>query len=1016
MADEANGGESLTTESLLGMTDERLDRLLAAWRTTRELAPTVLTVSPNGPFTEIAQLMSDLSLATEAARLLSAREPTHTFGVSRGGPAGVLYLSQHVASGTTDPEEGLRLLTELQIEDDDLLGICVFALHDERHQMTGSSLTLLNLAGLASNASDLGAKLLSLGARIVRAQGSLENALKFIELAEDRLKGGAHDEMLAGVLVESTSILGELLRLDDALDRARLAVDVSRRIEAGGLLAYAELNAAATLIGLGRFLEAEDMLSSLIPHLELSGDLQAIQVAHLNLERISAHRLQETVENLEEELAALLTAARKYQQRSQEEEWRRTLLEAYRRSAAAPPSPMTMRAAQAYAAALISDGETSSAREVVENAIRRASATDRIAQGATVGLLLAEALLTIEDVDAAADHLVQAHEQSSRVGDQENVTMCLLGLVRVDSARGNLDEASDHMLRALDLLSGMPGSHDLAESLERAITAFQQSMQQFPRAGSDPSSMMAAVAGRLISRHEVTGSSEDLDHAIDFLRESSARGGGDQLSHASRLTMLGAALTTRFEETLSRSSLDEAIQALEVALRMLNISTSLRFECLTNLGNALRHRYGQNHTYHDLERGVQLLEEAVTCTPEEPEELTLAMVNLGHQLRARFTANGTIADLDRAIQLYEKAVQCSGSNPSYRAMALSGLGNGLRDRFVRRRARQDIDRAVEVCSAAANLILPTSVKRATILSNLGSFLRDRYLLTIAELGPAMRALGEVSVSLNLRAERGQGRYIVNTPGLDGDALSQAFDDLDAAIDALEEASAATSLHSSTRSDCLSNLGICYLDRFDRFGYEADHERAIECCDAAVASDPQSAKRALYLNNLANCLVTSQMADYPGHSKRASAVYRESCLAGLESYPEVALVAAGNWHRLAMKTWDWSTAAVAAGYGLAAMEQLFRAQLTRADKETWLKDCLGLQVRAAFARIKSGDWTGAVEAIEAGRAMLSSEAMDLTRANLSQLKRTGRAELAARYETAAGRWIRFATQTSPAGRR
>jgi tetratricopeptide (TPR) repeat protein len=1008
MADGVISGVSLTTEWLRGMTDEQLDRHLAAWRTTRELSPAALTASPNGPFTEIAQVMSGLPLAAEAARLLSAREPTDTLGVSGGGPAGALYLSQHVADGTIVPEEGLRLLTELQIEDDDLLGICVFALHDERHQMTGSSLTMLNLAGLASNAVDLGAKLLLLGARIVSAQGSEESALKFIEAAEDRMNEGAHDEMLARLLVESASILGGLQYLDDALVRARMAIDLSQRVEAGSVLAYAELNAAATLIGLGRLLEAEDILSSLIPRLELSGDRQAIRVAHQNLERISAHRLQETAENLEEELIELLTAARKYQQRSQEEEWRRTLLEAYRRSAAAPPSPMTVRAAQAYAAALISDGEMSSAKEIVENAIRRASANDRVAHEAAFGPLLAEALLAMGDADAAAGHLLRAYEQSSRAGDEENAAMCLLGLVRADSARGNLGEASDHMLRALDLLRCMPGSQDLAESLGRAITAFQQSVQQFPEPGASPSPMLAAMAGGLIIRHEMTGDSEDLDRAIDFLRESSADGGGDQLSHASRLIMLGAALNNRFEETLSGSSLDEAIRALEVALLMLHASTSLRFECLTNLGNSLRHRYGQSHAHHDLERGVQLLAEAVTYTPEKPEELTLALLNLGHLLRARFTANGAIADLDRAIQLYEKAVQCSGSNASYRAIALSSLGSGLRDRFVRRRERPDIDRAVEACSAAAKLIMPTSVKRAAILSNLGSFLRDRYLLAIAELGPAMRALGDVAVSLNRRAERGQGRYIVNIPGFDGDALSQALDDLDAAIDALEEAAAPASVHSSTQSDCLSNLGISYLDRFDRFRDGADHQRAIECCDAAVTSNPQSAKRALYLNNLANCLATSQMADHPGDGNRASAVYRESCLAGLDSYPEVALVAAGNWHRLAVRTRDWPAAAVASGYGLAAMGQLFRAQLTRADKETWLKDCLGLQVRAAFARIESGDRTGAVEAIEAGRAMLLSEAMELTRANLDQLNRAGRAELAARYEAAAGRWIRFTT--------
>jgi hypothetical protein len=56
-----------------------------------------------------------------------------------------------------------------------------------------------------------------------------------------------------------------------------------------------------------------------------------------------------------------------------------------------------------------------------------------------------------------------------------------------------------------------------------------------------------------------------------------------------------------------------------------------------------------------------------------------------------------------------------------------------------------------------------------------------------------------------------------------------------------------------------------------------------------------------------------------------------------SGPEQAIGSAGNWGKWAADRDSFAEAAEAFGYGLQALEQLFRAQATRRHKETWLRD-------------------------------------------------------------------------------
>ena len=126
-------------------------------------------------------------------------------------------------------------------------------------------------------------------------------------------------------------------------------------------------------------------------------------------------------------------------------------------------------------------------------------------------------------------------------------------------------------------------------------------------------------------------------------------------------------------------------------------------------------------------------------------------------------------------------------------------------------------------------------------------------------------------------------------------------------------------------------------------------------------------------------------------------------AALERLPEQAIGSARSWGTWAASQESFPEAAEAWSYGLQAMEQLFRGQVTRLHKETWLRDAQGMSVQAAYALARTCDPAGACAALERGRALLLSETLQRDRADLEQLTKIGRADLYERYEAAVSRW-------------
>ena len=89
-----------------------------------------------------------------------------------------------------------------------------------------------------------------------------------------------------------------------------------------------------------------------------------------------------------------------------------------------------------------------------------------------------------------------------------------------------------------------------------------------------------------------------------------------------------------------------------------------------------------------------------------------------------------------------------------------------------------------------------------------------------------------------------------------------------------------------------------------------------------------------------------------------------------------LAAARQWGRYAVMAGDWSTAA--GGYS-AAVELLPLVAwhgLDQATREHHLRESAGLAGEAATAAVLAGDPSRAVELLEAGRAMLWTQALHL----------------------------------------
>ncbi|MFF9286556.1 CHAT domain-containing tetratricopeptide repeat protein [Streptomyces griseosporeus] len=586
---------------------------------------------------------------------------------------------------------------------------------------------------------------------------------------------------------------------------------------------------------------------------------------------------------------------------------------------------------------------------------------------------------------------------------------------------------------------------------EQAISAHRQAIALLPPETPTRIAALAALAEELHLRHQETDEPGDLDEAIKLVDQAAKSVPSDAPQRPVYLRQSGDYRLARHALGGESADLVAALEALRAAERLTPPGSPDRLKVLTSLSSALAARHEESGDPADLGQAIDCDREALRLAPDRSADRVAVLSSLGHNFHSRYARTGRPDDLDRAIAYAREALALVPATASVRAELLVQLGQALNLRYDLRQEAGDLTESIGLVRQAVGLCPPGSAYRDVALNALSGVLRDRYFRT-GDLSDLAESIDLSRAALD-EAPPGSPRWghLINL----GVALRQRYtrsrelSDLDEAIARWQEAYdgiSQTAGRRTTRLSVLTGLSVALLDRYDRTrdgrhleraialareawdlstsstgvdvnianllasalmtGFWRDHDlhglhEAETVLRQALAVDRGSVHGRMFLpSSLARVLSTRWAAEGTGGGTavldEGRALFRGAVTAGLVANPELARVDSRAWGGWAASLGSWSEAAEAYGYGLRAMEQLFRAQLTRATKELRLRDAQGLAVDAAYALARSGDAAAAAVALERGRALLLSEALERSRARLEELAASGHGELVERF--------------------
>ncbi|WP_416981873.1 hypothetical protein [Streptomyces sp. T028] len=587
--------------------------------------------------------------------------------------------------------------------------------------------------------------------------------------------------------------------------------------------------------------------------------------------------------------------------------------------------------------------------------------TDRPALRASCAVGLAGALLALYERNGDAAALAEAeavcrHARSTSPSfGREPAAPALLGRAVLEAYRRTGD----------------------GPALDEAVRFLDRAWTMTPLRAPARSGRAGDLAVALLDRWDGRGAPEDLVRATGLLSEESPGSpSGDDVPQPLVGGLNAAAAGLRFAAPGPR--LDELVARLRALLERTAPAAPVVTRLLDHLAVALRLRHSGSGDAEDLEAAVALHRQALARTERGGPQMPGLLRELANDLLDRFTVRGHVVDLEESLACLNEAVALTPPTAPARHGLLNDLGNALRTHYEHFTEPDTLARALAAFREAADSALPAAPDQPVYLDNLASALVDHYLRTS-----------------------------------DAAALDEALQAYDRALALLPADSPEVPRTAANRAGCLWHL---WREREDARLLEA----AVDALTDVLGRLPGTAvSRPLYLNNLA-CFLRDRhrLSGDPGDADEATALFRDACRSGAATEVLWSVQAALNWAGWAQSRGEHREAAEACTRGLAVLRQVFRRQATRAHKESWLRSAEVLSAGAARAHAALGDARAAVVALETGRAMLLSEALERNHSVLNRLERVGLGGQAERYRAAVGRLtaaVADAASPDPVGR-
>jgi CHAT domain-containing protein/tetratricopeptide (TPR) repeat protein len=274
-------------DGLRELSEPALDRVLAVWHTKGPSRP------PDDPaISQLASLAGMLGWQWAAERL-SRQLASERKVVASKGAAGLLRLAEMVVDREITIETAAIVGRKLQVPEDDLDCIALFALSDKARASKGIAFMAFQLIVAISANAECQARCYNL-LGMFSASSDPEGALEFYRRGERVLAGTELKADRAHLLNEAAALLvGALRRFEESLPlselAARLAEETGNKKDAANSLG----NNAVALMSLNRADEAVKQLNRVASLQEEIGDIQGLQNTRFNLTQAYA-RLRPT--------------------------------------------------------------------------------------------------------------------------------------------------------------------------------------------------------------------------------------------------------------------------------------------------------------------------------------------------------------------------------------------------------------------------------------------------------------------------------------------------------------------------------------------------------------------------------------------------------------------------------------------------------------------------------------------------------------------------------------------------
>jgi hypothetical protein len=524
--------------------------------------------------------------------------------------------------------------------------------------------------------------------------------------------------------------------------------------------------------------------------------------------------------------------------------------------------------------------------------------------------------------------------------------------------------------------------------LDRSVEALGQAIT-----AADPDDLPVAVDNLERSLDLLDFARHDparLDRAVDGRRRIVMLVDADADQRARRHAGLGAALHRRWAVNGERIDLDHASDAYAVLAQYLHQQAVLDKECqplANDLGVHHYHRYRALRHRTDLDSAVEWSRRAAAGGDH------LARANLGRALRVRHDATGAAGDLDEAIELLRDL-------PTDVVVPLD-LANALLTRFEVRGDLADLTAAIDTFTKTADSLPIGHPDRAAAHNDMANALRVRFLhgRDAADLAGTRAALG-TALEITCPAEPDRYLQLDNLANAMVDEFTLSGDTrwLADALRLYDEALAVLADPPQERRRVLGNRAGVLWYLWEANGDRADLDRAVTAFEkAAEGTPPGESGRAMRFNNLAVAVIAAQPDPLdPRAETRIRDAFAEATAGGDALWT---VRAAREWGRWAATRGAWAEAATAYCQAQAALGDLFQLQHERRDKERWLREASGIAIEAGSAFRATKRPREAVGRLEAGRGLLLSQALSTPGRDLARLTRSGRDDLAGRYERA-----------------